>query len=292
MLAQRVRNGALLVAALAAAVAWARGPAALAVILLVTVLAQREFYAMLDAARLPNFKVFGCAAGTALVAATWLGFRSPGPDGPEALFTHTLFVAFLVIFARQFHQRHNARPLETMAGTLMGMLYIAMPMSFLARLLLGWGDAPDGRALIVYLVAVVKAGDIGAFFVGTAIGRHKLIPRISPAKSWEGCVGGVAAATAASLTAAALLQRFDLGPVRVPPGHAAVIGMGLGIVGILGDLAESLLKRAAGLKDSGDLLPGLGGVLDVVDSLLPAAPLMYLYLRHVVEPAVAIGLAR
>lgn len=275
----RVRHATVLIAALGAALAWARGWAALVVILAVTARAQWEFYAVLDAARLPSFRWFGIGGGLALVTATWLGFRHPGLDGPESLFAHALFAVFFVIFARQFHQRYNPRPIETMSATLMGLFYVALPMSFFVRLLLGWGDSPDGRWLLLYMVAVVKAGDAGAYFVGCAIGRHKLIPRISPAKSWEGVTGGLAASVLVSWVAAALWPEA-VGPVRVPVGHAAVLGGVLAVVGLLGDLAESLLKRAAGVKDSGALLPGLGGLLDVVDSLLPAAPVLYLYLRH------------
>ncbi len=277
-------NGALLIAALAAAVAWAHGWTALAVIVLVTLVAQREFYGLLDAAQLPNFKIFGCLGGAALVVATWRGYQHPGPDGPESLFVHTLWVIFLVIFARQFHQYLNPRPIETMAGTWMGIVYVAVPMSFLVRLLLAWGTQPDGRMLIVYLVAVVKACDAGAFFVGTALGRHKLIPRISPAKTWEGCFGGLVMAVLASMGGAWWLNRHGSSPIVVPVNHAVALGIGLGVVAILGDLAESLLKRASGCKDAGTLLPGLGGLLDVVDSLLPAAPLLYLYLRYGVYP--------
>ncbi|MCX7818975.1 MAG: phosphatidate cytidylyltransferase [Kiritimatiellae bacterium] len=277
----RLRNAVLLIAALAAAMAWARGGWALAVILLVTARAQWEFYALLDAARLPSFRWFGVAGGIAVVSATWWGFRHPGPDGPESLFAHAWFAAFFVIFARQFHQRFNPRPIETMSGTLMGLLYIALPMSFFVRLLMAWGDSPDGRWLLLYMIAVVKAGDAGAYFIGCAIGRHKMIPRISPAKSWEGFFGGVATSVAVSLAAAAGWPA-SVSPVTIPLAHAGVLGVALSVAGVLGDLAESLLKRAAGVKDAGALLPGLGGLLDVVDSLLPAAPILYLYLRHVV----------
>lgn len=276
----RVRNAAILMAALGAALVWARGGAALAVILLVTARAQWEFYALLDAAQLPSFRWFGIASGLALVTATWFGFRYPGPDGRESLFAHVLFAVFFVIFARQFHQRYNSRPIETMSTTLMGLLYVALPMSFFVRLLLAWGESPDGRGLLLYLIAVVKMADVGAYFIGCAIGRHKMIPRISPAKSWEGFVAGAAASAVVSW-AAAMMWPPALCPVRVPMGHAVVLGLVLAVVGLLGDLAESLLKRAAGVKDSGTLLPGLGGLLDVVDSLLPAAPILYLYLRYV-----------
>ncbi|MBM4155477.1 MAG: phosphatidate cytidylyltransferase [Lentisphaerae bacterium] len=285
MLRDRLRNGILLLAALGAAMVFARGWGALAVLLVVSVVGHREFYMLLDAARIPNFKVIGTLAGSGLIVATWFSFLHPGATGPEGGFTLALFAAFLVVFARQFHQKNNARPLETMAGTLLGMVYIGFLFSFFARLLLAWGADPDGRLLVLYMIVVVKACDTGAYFTGCRFGRHKLIPRISPAKSWEGCAGGVAASVVASLVFTLALGG-RVGPVLIPAGHAVVIGLGLGVVGILGDLAESLLKRASGVKDSGAILPGLGGLLDVIDSLLPAAPVLYFYVRLVLEPVV------
>ncbi|OQW95710.1 MAG: hypothetical protein BWK77_07010 [Verrucomicrobia bacterium A1] len=283
MLRDRLRNGILLALALIAAMIFARGWGVLAVLLAISAVAHREFYMLLDAARIPNFKVIGTLAGSGLIAATWFSFLHPGAAGPEGGFTTALFLAFLVVFARQFHQRNNARPLDTMAGTLLGMIYIGFLLSFLARLLLAWGANPDGRVLVFYMIVVVKICDVGAYFTGCRFGRHKLIPRISPAKSWEGCAGGVASAVAASLVFTLVLGG-QVGPVRIPVSHAILIGLGLGLIGILGDLAESLLKRAAGVKDSGAMLPGLGGILDVIDSLLPAAPVLYIYARHVLEP--------
>ncbi len=283
MLRDRVRNGVLLILALGGAMIFARGWGALAVLLAIAAVGHREFYMLLDTARIPNFKILGTLAGCGLIAATWFSFLHPGPAGAEGGFTLALFVAFLAVFARQFHQKNNARPLDTMAGTLLGMVYIGFLFSFFARLLLAWGSNPDGRLLVLYMIVIVKACDTGAYFTGCRFGRHKLIPRISPAKSWEGCVGGVAAAVAVSLVFTLVLGG-RVGPVFIPAGHAILIGLGLGVVGILGDLAESLLKRAAGVKDSGAILPGLGGLLDVIDSLLPAAPMLYFYARHVLEP--------
>lgn len=285
MLRDRFRNGILLGLALTAAMVFARGWGALGVLLIVSVIGHREFYLLLDAARIPNFKVIGTIAGSGLIAATWISFLHPGASGPEGGFTLALFVAFLAVFARQFHQKHNTRPLDTMAGTLLGMFYIGFLFSFFARLLLAWGSDPDGRMLLLYMIVVVKFCDIGAYFTGCRFGRHKLIPRISPAKSWEGCAGGVATSAAASLIFVLSLGGH-VGPVQISATDAILLGLGLGIVGILGDLAESLLKRAAGVKDSGAILPGLGGLLDVIDSLLPAAPVLYFYARYFLEPVV------
>lgn len=285
MLKQRILNGLMLGVALAAAMLFARGWGAIAVFVGLAIVAHREFYRMLDAANIPSFKVIGTLVGVGLVSTVWGTLSATGDSSrSEEMFVLALALGFFVIFARQFHQKFNPRPLETMAGTLMGVMYIGFLLSFFVRLVYAWGSSPDSRALLLYMIVIVKCGDIGAFFTGRSLGRHKLIPRISPAKSWEGCIGGVAMAITVSLAVAGAL-RWVVGPVAVPPIHAAIIGALLGVTGILGDLAESLLKRAAGVKDSGTILPGLGGWLDVLDSLLPAAPVLYVYARFVLLPA-------
>ena len=120
--------------------------------------------------------------------------------------------------------------------------------------------------------------DAGAYFVGCAHGRHKLIPRISPAKSWEGLGGGVAAGTLASLLYFWIFHG-PLSSIRMNGWDAVVLGVLLSVIGTVGDLTESLFKRAAGVKDSGTYLLGMGGLLDVLDSVLFAAPTLYIYAR-------------
>ena len=138
--------------------------------------------------------------------------------------------------------------------------------------------SPDGRLLLcLWLVAVTKFCDTGALLTGMAIGRHKMSPRLSPKKTWEGFAGGTLAAVGAGVGIVALLGL----PV------SAWVGVALGLIGAvggtLGDLAESLLKRQAGVKDSGNLIPGHGGLLDRVDSLLWTAPLAYYLLAAILR---------
>ena len=119
---------------------------------------------------------------------------------------------------------------------------------------------------------------MGAYAVGSLIGRHKMIPRISPGKTWEGFAGAVIVATGASVAFATI---FDAHLHGMNWQHATVLGLLLSMTAVVGDLIESLFKREAGVKDSGALFPGMGGILDLLDSLLFNAPLMYLYLRHI-----------
>ena len=127
---------------------------------------------------------------------------------------------------------------------------------------------------------------MGAYFVGSLVGRHKMFPRISPGKTWEGLAGGFLAGIAASMILYWLWRSPDpslpvaeFGRLSLTWGHALFLGAFLAAIGVIGDLVESLLKRSAGLKDSGQLFPGMGGILDVLDSLLFAAPALYFYLR-------------
>jgi phosphatidate cytidylyltransferase len=122
-----------------------------------------------------------------------------------------------------------------------------------------------GPLIVLWLVLMVCAADIGAYFAGRSFGRRKLAPRISPGKTWEGAVGGLAMT--------AMVAWAGAGYFELPQLEAIVFGCAVGIFSIIGDLTESMFKRAAALKDSGALLPGHGGLLDRLDSVTAAAPL-------------------
>lgn len=154
----------------------------------------------------------------------------------------------------------------TVGMDLFGQIYIALPLSYL-MLLRGVGFMPILVALIL-----VWASDIAAFFTGSLMGRHKLSPRLSPKKSWEGLIGGFIAASAAGaiLIPAMLHRSFEFG---------VLVGAATGVLTVLGDLGESAIKRWAQTKDSGNFMPGHGGLLDRIDSLLFALPALYYLLR-------------
>lgn len=165
--------------------------------------------------------------------------------------------------------------------------YVGLPMALMVSLR-SLGDGNWGLAALLTMIAVTKSADAGAYFVGKSMGRHKLIPRLSPNKTWEGLAGGVVVASLVAFLCLAWLFPLIRGEAN-PPGTAAsfswlshplwgalLLGPLLTIAGLAGDLAESLVKRDAGAKDSGDLLPGLGGVWDVTDSLIAAVLPAYL----------------
>ena len=136
----------------------------------------------------------------------------------------------------------------------------------------------EGRYYLLYFIVITKFSDTGAYIVGSLIGRHKMIPRISPGKTWEGFGGALAVSVLVSVGFVYFLGDQMRGMNWV---HAVILGLLLGLAAVVGDLIESIFKREAGIKDSGKFFPGIGGILDLLDSLLFNAPIMYLYLRHI-----------
>ena len=174
------------------------------------------------------------------------------------------------------------------AASVFAFTYIALPMGMLVQLRQQWA----GAFYLLYLLLVVWAGDIFAYFVGKSMGRHLMAPRISPKKTWEGAVASVIASVAvgwllfdyalpisSSLLRVGLIQRRDglFGLEQPSMGPIVVLTIVLNVAAQLGDLVESLIKRGAGVKDSGAILPGHGGMLDRIDALLFAAPVLWYY---------------
>ncbi|MBN1908811.1 MAG: phosphatidate cytidylyltransferase [Pirellulales bacterium] len=190
----------------------------------------------------------------------------------------------LALFSRMVRYRQPDGALRDLAGTVLALVYVGLMMSFLVRLRLGWGIGA-----LASLVIVVKLGDTGAYTVGRLIGRHKLAPTLSPGKTIEGALGGFAfSAVGAWATFTWLVPWLAKGgpaadtvettaSAGVPVWGWLAFGLVVSLAGLLGDLAESLIKREAGQKDSSHWLPGFGGVLDILDSLLLASPVAYVF---------------
>jgi phosphatidate cytidylyltransferase len=164
--------------------------------------------------------------------------------------------------------------------TMLGVLYVSWLLGFLLKIY--FFAAPDGVEFdagycLLFFILTTKCSDIGAYSLGSLIGRHKMIPAVSPAKTWEGFAGAILLSTAAAMVMAHYWGATKLGGMTLV--HAAALGPLLAVGAVLGDLVESVFKRDSGVKDSGSFFPGIGGVLDLLDSLLFNAPLMYLYLR-------------
>jgi phosphatidate cytidylyltransferase len=248
-------------------------------------IALLEFYRMLDKARLPNFKITGLICGGILLVGSFYYFSKVGPAQSYDFEVAVLLFFLLTVFTRQMFTRlRHDEPLRTMAYTLFGLLYVLWLFNFITKILYLTPRAPNGvvtgQFYVLYLIAVTKFSDMGAYLTGSAFGRHLMSPHISAKKTWEGFFGALALALLCSLAL------FKLMPGHLSAlswTHATVLGLLLGFAAVIGDLGESIVKRSTGVKDSGGMLPGIGGALDLIDSLLFTAPLLFFYLRLVIR---------
>ena len=180
-----------------------------------------------------------------------------------------MFTALLLIPASYVLSK---KPLEdslpSSAVSVLATTYVGMLGGSLIRL---HNDFPEGWKLVFFLLLVVWLGDSGAYYVGKQFGKHKMSPRISPKKTFEGLIGGICASMIT-----AIVIHFTFLP-QFPLVHAIIAGAILSVSGVIGDLAESMWKRSADVKDSGTLLPGHGGFLDRFDSIFFTAPILYCY---------------
>ncbi len=287
MLWQRLITGPLLIA-LVLGVVWldagmdaqaaARGLPPGVVLLgfaaVLSVLIAREITAFLRGAGLP-------ASPTASAIAALLGLL--GVTGSTMFATNVgvaggvataLTLMLVVALLRMAHTRDPKGSLMLAGGTLLAGVYGGVLLGFwmLVRL-------EHSPWMLVGAVLVTKSCDIGAYFTGRAVGRQKMIPWLSPKKTWEGLAGGVLTATLLGAGLAHYASTHASGVDRIPWWIGAIGGALVAVIGQAGDLAESSFKRDSGLKDSGNLLPGMGGVLDVLDSPLFAGPVVYWLLR-------------
>jgi len=189
--------------------------------------------------------------------------------------------SFLILFVlglclRQFVSRSNTAGMVAISTTLFGLMYVPWLLNFIQKI--NFFPHVQGHYYLLYFLLITKLSDTGAYAIGSLIGRHKMIPRISPGKTWEGFVGALVFSTLASLL---FVHFFGSRMAGMNWQHAIILGIILGIGAVVGDLIESLFKREAGVKDSGKFFPGIGGILDLLDSLLFNAPIMYVCLRHV-----------
>jgi len=224
---------------------------------------QYEFYRMAHARGFHPNRVLGIVLGALVV----MEFYPRLALGPGPIFSITASM-ILVLVVRLLSPRPVDGAIEDIASTLLGIFYVAMLFAFQVSIHAGI----HGRQWLVFLYFVIWASDIGAYSIGIPFGKHRLYEKISPKKSIEGLIGALAAAAGMAL----LCRSWFMPPVST--GEAIALGLVLASIGTAGDLTESLFKRAAGVKDSGGIIPGHGGVLDRMDSMLFAAPVLYFYL--------------
>lgn len=271
-LVTRALSGAVYVALICGAVI-AGGWCFVALVSLLGALALNEFFGLSNAphgGERKASKIVDIVGGMILIICPTVNI--PGCAVPN-LSAILLFLFLLYLLLRpvmQIYSREKS-PLTNIAYAYMGVLYIAMPLASMSF----YYSFVNGGYLLLAMFVMIWLSDTGAYLVGSMIGRHKLIPRISPGKTWEGFIGGVVFSVGSAFI-------FKLGFPGIYSDFSLPVMCGLGLLVALfatwGDLVESLIKRTLGVKDSGSIMPGHGGILDRIDSLLLVAPASIIYL--------------
>lgn len=274
-MAQRIFSTVLLWAIVFGALWFFRTTGALVLVTLISVFTLREFYQLMRGAGYKPFDQLGLLLGGLITIEPWLQARFGIPTG------HTLALAVIIFAIRILGERGGQDRVGALGSTLFGLVYVAFMLGYFTRILTPLpGDtvSADGRLLLaLWLIATAKFCDVGALLAGLAFGRHKMSPQISPKKTWEGAVGGILVSMGVGALIAWLAR--DHFPAHLTPLVAALLAAPMAAVAIVSDLVESIIKRQAASKDSGALIPGIGGMFDLSDSLLLVAPLGYLLFR-------------
>ena len=246
-----------------------------AFLLLIVVVGMWEFYNIAAATGASPHRTLGLAAGIVLFVTSFFifdGFISDvrSADSVDMLIGGILYFSVLIPLCFVVELFYDSEtPLRNVATTLMGIFYVAYPMALMLFIpILITGDWHP-ESFLFYLF-IVWGNDVFAYLVGIAFGKHKMAPRISPKKSWEGFIGGVAGA----MVMGAIGSFVVGGSLGMWLGLAAVVA----VTSVFGDLVESMFKREAGIKDSGKIMPGHGGILDRFDALLISSPFAFVYL--------------
>lgn len=239
------------------------GPEAwLAVVFVATVVGLSEYYAMTMGKEDPVVGAMGTSLGSLLVLVVYYGT-------PAYLLVGLLTASLAILITVLMSYSKIERAAYLVGAGLGGLLYVALPFATIALLRRAPGE--HGGYWVLLLLATVWASDTGAYFTGRAFGKRKLSPVVSPNKTWEGAIGGLVASFVAAYTVVAL------SPIELRLDWLAGLVFPAAILGQLGDLCESLIKRSTGVKDSGKIIYGHGGILDRVDALIFAGPYVYFF---------------
>jgi phosphatidate cytidylyltransferase len=286
MTVARIFTASVLIPAVVAAVWWAPTSVVSVLAAMVVLFALLEFFVLGEHAGLHGYRIWTGFCALAIFFTQWLASAEQSlgiasgtrlgrvPEAAEAFSLEIILIVFvlgitvIILFGRQ--------PVDESLGGLSvssaAMLFLVLPFSAVVRL---HGSGPEGRKLLLFTLALVWAGDTLAYFVGRSIGRMRMAPHLSPGKTWEGAGANLAGSVLVSLVA----QRW----LSIPTHHLIGMAVLANIAGQAGDLLESAYKRSAGLKDSGALLPGHGGMLDRIDALVLAAPVVWYYFNWLID---------
>ena len=238
-------------------------------VLVASLLASRELLLLLPSSCRPSFAVIAVSV-TAVLASNWIPHVAELKDPWKPTLFVFAVVAILIICTEMASFREPGTSVARISAGIFAVVYLGILPSFFVQL--RWSERPPAWLALALTVFVPKCGDIGAYFTGRFLGRTKFAPLLSPKKTWEGFVGGMATSMATAVGLSFAGPAFQFGIVE-----AVAFGLAIGLAGVLGDLAESLIKRDAGTKDAAKSIPGFGGVLDVIDSLVFAGPVAYIW---------------
>jgi phosphatidate cytidylyltransferase len=287
---KRVATAAVLIPLAVGLVLWGSTALLALAVALVTLLALFEYFALGEAIGHRAYRFWTASCALLIVYVQWLatvvrsgvlvGFASPSrmtwsmvrtfPRAEDAIFLFVLGIAAISLFTK----RPLVETLPAAGISASGLILVAFPLSYAIRL---HGSGTQGPAVLLFALVITWVGDSTAYFAGRAIGKHALAPHLSPKKTWEGTV----ASFLGSLIVAVVFARFMTVPLPHLLGMAAVGN----VAGQVGDLLESAYKRSAGIKDSGSILPGHGGVLDRIDALILAIPVVWYYWILIYPPS-------
>ncbi len=286
---KRVATAAVLIPFAVGIVLWGSTAIVAIALALVTLLALFEYFALGEAIGHRAYRFWTAISALFLIYVQWLmgeqaaykltggliayqriwRFANGLPSLEAVFFLFALGIAALTLWTRR--PLVEALPAAGMSAS--GLILVAFPLSFAVRL---HGTGRNGPLLLLFAMVIIWVGDTAAYFVGRAVGKHALAPHLSPKKTWEGTV----ASFLGSMIVALVFARF----ITVPLPHLLAMAAVGNVAGQVGDLLESAYKRSAGIKDSGNLLPGHGGVLDRIDALILAIPVVWYYWIVIYSP--------
>ena len=229
-------------------------------ILVATAIAINEFLNLILSSNKWKERLTGVLLGSLLAYSIFSG------EGFLVLGISTLIIIFLLIFFL-VSVRDLTSVVPSLGKILVGIFYVGLLLPHFSLI----RGMPFGKQWVFFVLVATFMGDTGAYYAGSRLGKHKLYPKISPGKTIEGSIGGLLG----SIVGALIFRKYFLSQLEVY--HCVILALGLGVMGQLGDLCESMLKRSVGVKDSGSLLPGHGGMLDRIDSIIFSAPFLYYY---------------
>ncbi len=232
-----------------------------------------EFYSIIKLKDIHVFRNTGLLVGAAIPLSIFFEWQLGGRW--DSFF---ILIVFLITFLLQFAKNHTTDAIIGISATLFGILYVSWFFSYLIKIRMMLPGV-QGVKLLAFILIVTKIADIGALIVGSRFGKTPLMPRVSPKKTIEGYLGGILFSLLAALVCSPFLPNY----LDFPTWHIIFLGVFFGTLGQMGDLAESLIKRDCNVKDSGNVIPAFGGILDTIDSLLFCAPAFYFYMSALLQ---------